>query len=178
MTAAAFQATYADWRLIKTRKTVQVVFEIPLESADAAYQALGGMPDAGTERWFGIARLKAPSPAQEAKQPRSSPDPSRDTDGAPIREKRAWIDLGAPQQAGILASDPAFWKFLNDEGLCLGVGRIWEPRIGTAGEGAAAIRHLCGVDSRADIKPGTVAEVTWLQIVNLYRAWQYEPEFV
>ena len=40
MTAAAFRASYSDWKLIKTRSVVQIVFEVPLEAADEAYQVL------------------------------------------------------------------------------------------------------------------------------------------
>ena len=55
--AAAFQATFSDWKLIKTRKVVQVVLEIPLEGADVAYQALGGMPDPAKEIWVASTSL-------------------------------------------------------------------------------------------------------------------------
>lgn len=60
---AAFGAEYADWKLIKTRETVQVVFEIPLSAADHAYQVLGGMPKPGTSIWFGIAKMEKPKDA-------------------------------------------------------------------------------------------------------------------
>jgi len=59
MTAAAFQATYSDWRLIKGRKCVQVVFEVPVEQADQAYQVLGGMPDPSKSVWCAIARMNS-----------------------------------------------------------------------------------------------------------------------
>jgi len=55
---AAFGAVYSDWKLIKTRKCVQVVFEIPVEAADHAYKVLGGMPHYEKSDWFGIARMK------------------------------------------------------------------------------------------------------------------------
>ena len=53
----AFLATYTGWKLIKTRACVQIVFEVPLEKANEAYELLGGMPVAATENWFAIARL-------------------------------------------------------------------------------------------------------------------------
>ena len=56
---AAFRAVYSDWRLIRTRKVVQVVLELPLEEADRAYSALGGMPRPDAEVWCGVARLKS-----------------------------------------------------------------------------------------------------------------------
>lgn len=59
---AAFSATYSDWRIVKTRSAVQIVFEVPLEAAGHAYNVLGGMPNFGEPVYFAIARLnKEPS---------------------------------------------------------------------------------------------------------------------
>ena len=55
---AAFSATYSDWKVVKTRRVVQIVFEVPLEAAGHAYNVLGGMPRFEKEEWFAIARLK------------------------------------------------------------------------------------------------------------------------
>lgn len=55
---AAFSASYADWKIVKTRRVVQVIFEIPLEAAGHAHNVLGGMPDPEAETWFGIARME------------------------------------------------------------------------------------------------------------------------
>lgn len=57
-TPAAFSATYSDLKLIKTRKVVQFVFEVPLEAAEHAMNVLGGMPSPMSEKWFAIARLQ------------------------------------------------------------------------------------------------------------------------
>lgn len=54
---AAFGAEYCDWKLIKTRGYVQIVFEIPLAAADHAYKVLGGMPNQDSSVWFGIAKM-------------------------------------------------------------------------------------------------------------------------
>ena len=53
----AIRACYSEWRLIKTRSAVQLIFEVPLHDADAAYQVLGGMPQPGSEQWFAIAAI-------------------------------------------------------------------------------------------------------------------------
>lgn len=55
---AAFSATYSDWKIVKGRKVVQIVFEVPVEAAGHAYNVLDGMPRFGAEKWFGIARLE------------------------------------------------------------------------------------------------------------------------
>jgi hypothetical protein len=60
---AAFSASYADWKVIKTRRVVQIVLEVPLEAAGHAYNVLGGMPNFGGEEWFAVARLNK-EPAQ------------------------------------------------------------------------------------------------------------------
>ena len=54
---AAFTATYSDWRVVKGRKVVQIVLEVPLEAAGHAYNVLGGMPTFGSENWFAVARM-------------------------------------------------------------------------------------------------------------------------
>ena len=46
-----------DIHTVKTRASFQLVFEIPIEQADAAMAILGGMPLPGQERWVGIAPL-------------------------------------------------------------------------------------------------------------------------
>lgn len=95
MTEAVFKATYSDWKLIKTRKVVQIVFEVPIEASDAAYQVVGGMADSGQEKWFAIARLDE-SPPKTEKAPRS------------------FHDMSPAQQAGMLCADPVFVKFLDE----------------------------------------------------------------
>lgn len=61
MDQAAFSASYSDWRVVKGRKVVQIVLEVPLEAANHAYNVLGGMPNPGEEKWFAIARMKQPT---------------------------------------------------------------------------------------------------------------------
>ena len=60
---AAFGGEYVEWKVIKTRRAVQIVFEIPLEAADHAYQVMGGMPDNDKSVWFAIAKMKKPDAA-------------------------------------------------------------------------------------------------------------------
>lgn len=58
MTDAVLQATYSDFKLIKTRKVISLSFEVPIEQANQVYAALG-MPDPSKERWVAIAALVA-----------------------------------------------------------------------------------------------------------------------
>src|SRR4051812_4591789 len=56
--AAVTQATFSDFRLVKGRKVAQLVFEVPIEQADQALAALGGLPQPATEAWVALARLE------------------------------------------------------------------------------------------------------------------------
>lgn len=89
---AAFSATYSDFKLVKTRKVAQLVFEVPLEAVDAALAVVGGMPDPSAERWFGIAPLR-----EEA-----------------VKAKTDWSDMPPASQAFLRCQDIVFRKFLAE----------------------------------------------------------------
>jgi len=57
---AAFTGTYSDWKVIKTRRVVQIIIEVPIEAAGHAYNVMGGMPRFDNEEWFVVARMKKP----------------------------------------------------------------------------------------------------------------------
>lgn len=162
MTAAAFQATYSDWRVVKGRKVVQVVFELPLELADQAYQVLGGMPIAATEIWCGIARINP----GDKQSPR--PDGASGSLGgaAGPTNKRKFSDMSPAQQAGMLCDDAAFRKFI-DETICT--------PCNTTEQAAEIVRDHCNVRSRSEL---TVTNLYWANLVDDYRKWQRVPEFV
>lgn len=91
---AAFSATYADWKLVKSRKVVQIVLEVAMEDSDAAYKLLGGMPNPAAETWVGVAKL--------VKQPEQ-------------KERRRWEMLSIGERAGIRCNEKAFQEFLGVE---------------------------------------------------------------
>jgi hypothetical protein len=155
---AVFSATYSDWRVIKGRKVVQIVFELPLESSDEAYQVLGGMPIAAREKWFGIARLNLTKTAAE-------------------KTKRSFNDLPEPQQAGILCNEPAFWRFLRerDPNLWYRCRRVDGKWLEYPDAAASVVRELCKVSSRAEI---TSKNVEWSTLLLSYRVWQKAAEVV
>lgn len=157
MTALAFKATYSDWKLIKTRGVVQVVMEVPLADADAAYNVLGGMPDYSKERWFGIAPIKTES---EVIQPAAAkPLPAPRSAGV----KRDWRDLSPQQQAGIHCEDPIFAAFLREQRP-----DDWHE----AQDAAACVRLICGVDSRKLLESNQRARIIWHQLDSQYQAWK------
>jgi hypothetical protein len=149
----AFRATYSDLKLIKTRKCVQIIFEVPQEDFDAAYEVLGGLPNPAVERWFGIAAL---SPGASAK-------PHQDQIPRPDGAKRDWRDLPPAQQAGIRCGEAAFVAFLKEEH-----SDHWH-------EGQTAtdcVRLICGVASRSELGTNQKARVIWHQLNSQYEAWR------
>jgi hypothetical protein len=147
VTAAAFSATYSDWKVIKGRKVVQVVFEVPIESADLAYQVVGGMPHPGTEAWFGIAKLDPRQQQKEPSAPRKAP--------VPTAQPRQSHPAGAPsyaKQLGIACNEPAFWDFVREKLPRNGCIAVTDEK-----QAADAVRFLCGVKSRSETIKGTPA---------------------
>ena len=100
MQQAAFKATYSDLKFVKTRKVAQIVFELPIEQADAFLQAFGS-PNPASETWCAIARL--------------TDDVKDNQDEKPAKK---WDSLRLSQQAAIRCSDELFQHFMivrNDE---------------------------------------------------------------
>ena len=92
---AAIRATFSDFKTVKSRKILQLLFEIPIEEGSRALEALGGIPHPGTEVWCGIARLDT----KKIEKP-----------------KRSFEELPLTQQIGIICNEPAFWRFLRSRG--------------------------------------------------------------
>lgn len=138
---AAIQASFSDFRLVRSRKACQLIFEVPIEGADAALAALGGIPQPHAESWVGIARLNGVT----------KPEPE-------LKEKQKWDDLKLSMQAGIRCEEKAFQKFL---------GVIPE----THEEAATEVRNICGVDSRSGLNDNLKAAERWKRLDRSYQAW-------
>lgn len=193
--AAAFEATFTDWRLIKGRKVVQVVLEVPLELADRAYQALGGMPDPAGSVWVAVARLNterqvmpdtgkqllpnnelpAPTEARPARaysERQVMPDTSGTTlhnelpASVPERPARAY---SLPQRVGMTCTDPMYWRYLKQGGYIVEMSEE---------NAAKAVRWICCVDSRSEIIPGSEAATAWDSHYSKFVAWRDAPELV
>lgn len=175
MPAAAIQASFADWKLVKTRAVVQLIFEIPVEQSDLAYKVVGGMPDAAKERWFAIARLQENGTGSETF--RASPASSREAEtvnnSGPA--SRSWHEMLPAQQAGLLCNAASFHKFLQE--MCVETWNRYASFDPTS-RAANSVRRLCEVSSRASIIHDTHAGMKWAELVKMYRAWMREPEYV
>ena len=142
--AKPIKATFSDCRLVKGRKVFQLVFETPIEAADDALAALGGLPRPDMEKWFGIVALdlsKAVSDAPE--KPNSAP--------------RNFADLPVPQQAALHCNDPNFQKFVQAD---------------NAEQAANFIRGKCGVKSRAELATNAAARAKWIELDDEFFRWQ------
>lgn len=155
---AAFKATYSDWKLIRTRGVVQVVMEVPLAEADAAYGVLGGMPNPANETWFGIAPINLHKPAKENKTS-VAPTPRQD----PKSVGGKWRDLQPAAQAGIRCAEPTFRVFLCEmHGYDASSDEL----------AAKAVRDFCGVNSRVELAANHKARVLWHQLDEQFQAWK------
>lgn len=93
---AIFQGTFSDFKVIKTRKVAQFVVEVPIEGADAALAALGGVPRADKEVWVVVARL---DPKAAGARP-SEPEKPK---------------FSLARQAAMACDDPRFVAFLAEK---------------------------------------------------------------
>ena len=150
MTATAFQATYADFKIIKTRRVAQIILEVSLEAADAAMAVLGGVPRPDQETWVGVARI-APAGQQGL--------PARPVDGKEDTPRRKLADMSLVQRAGMLSNDARFEAYLQQHGIA------WP------GRSAEYVRMFCCVESRKDIVIGSPAAGRFIELEADFHIW-------
>jgi hypothetical protein len=173
---AALEAVYSDWKVVKTRKVIQLVFEIPVEADQTAYKVMGGMPDHASSRWFAIARLnqqpakggrEATSPSLHENtltQPAEEPTPRAPK---PFHEKsytqQAWeMCRNTRFQQYMREQHPKSWGFLNN---------------GTPEERTTMlVRWMCQVKSRSEIKPDMASGRAWKSLMRWYHEWTQQRE--
>lgn len=162
---SAFQATFSDFRLVRSRKVCQFVLECPIESADAALEALGGLPRPDKEAWVAVARIdqKAVSQSTKGEEVYSIP-PGGSVEIKPRHRK--FNELPMVTQAAMLSEDKKFTRFLT------------ETRGPLVDDPADIVRAYCGVQSRAEILPGTKAGNRWALMLSAYEAWMHDVEHV
>ena len=138
---AIFQGTFADFRIIKGRKVAQFVIETPIEGADAALKALGGVPRADAEVWVAVARL----------------DPK--TASAPLAKSEK-EKFSFTRQAAIACNDPRFRAFMAERyGIAV-----------EDSDAAELVRATCKVKSRAEFDTDPEAGKRWQVLYTEYQA--------
>jgi hypothetical protein len=151
---AALKGTFSDFKLIRSRKICQLVIEVPLEHADAALQALGGIPNPADERWVAVARLNPEAKAQPIES---------DEDG----RKRRFHEMNPAAQIAMSCSAPSFREYLrthkvaslpDDKDAC----DSW-------------LKGFLGVKSKTEVVPGSEAFAVWNELRGSYEVWlRYE----
>lgn len=142
MTDAAMQADYCDLKIIKTRKVIQVVLEIPQEAGDAFIAAFG-LPRSDKNVPVAIARLDPTAKAEKPKGGKLS------------------------QRAGIVCGENAFWRFLEQKKGVVGFATCKE-RLGIA---VHTLRNICEIDSRAELDHNPEAAAKFNNLMAEYNAW-------
>lgn len=171
----AFKAAYADFKLVKTRKTAQFVFEVPIEGADAALKALGGVPQPDCETWVAVARLDPALAASERNAPVETPAPTNE-DIRDIRENRRveasrqrFSTMPLAKQAALRCNDPNFRRFLGERAFGGPGGDVLVDVDAAADE----VREICGVTSRSMISIAGESGRKWLALDAEYNDWKH-----
>lgn len=144
-----FRAAFSDFKLIRSRNCAQLVLEVPIEAADAALYALGGLPNPAAERWVAVARLNdEPPPAEPAAL--SAPEPKR------------WADMPPAQQAALRSGEKTFWRYL---------GERCGQEVSSEADAADIVRKLCAVESRKELNTDQQKRVLWHQLDRGFLEW-------
>ncbi len=184
----AFRATYSDWKLIRSRKVVQVVLELPIELSNQAYDVLGGMPNPASEIWVGVARLQsenddetpkeAANPAPTSKSAAAPEQPARALTGEeqevmhralhrstdkPVRAPRPFTSLPLSQQAAMLCQEAAFGRFFEE---------VYDEHVNRSGDVPNILRRRCGVASRREFAPDNEAGKMFIRYRDEFLAWK------
>ncbi|MGH2358943.1 MAG: hypothetical protein ACRDGM_00130 [bacterium] len=143
---AMINATFSDFKLIRTRSVAQLVFELPIEQADAALVALGGVPQPAEERWVTINLARA-------RQRTTKPSLLSDSEKARTR-------------CVLLCKEHAFqaWIFVR----ALEENRQIGEATGREAECARLVRDMLGVASRAEIAHDDAARAKFRQLEVAY----------
>lgn len=140
---AAIMGSLVDAKNVNAHKCVRLSIDVPSEHA-AMVLAAFGWPTMADPIPVAIARLTA----EPERQPAAIENPTTTTTYA--------------QQAGIMAQEPAFVRFLSERGLF---------PAGDDEDAAEAIRQHCGVKSRRDLIRGTPAGNRFRDLQLDYRNW-------
>lgn len=150
---AALRGTFSDFKLIRGRKVAQLVIEVPIEQADAALQALGGIPNPADERWVAVARLQP-----EAKQAPAETDEEG--------RRRRFHEMNPAAQIAMSCQSPSFREFLRArEGYLHDDAQTCD----------AWVKAILGIHSKGEVKPGSEAFAKWNELRGNYEVWlKYE----
>lgn len=143
---AAILATFSDWRTVKSRKQLQIILEAPMEKQGEILTILGA-PDPSNPKWVAIALLD--KKLMEGQAPKG---------GVTTQDYSKLI-----QRAGILCTEPAFWRFMQTQGY---------PGCKDEHACADAMRMTLDVGSRRDLATNADARFKFQLLTERYQAWR------
>lgn len=142
----ALKATYADLKTVKSRSSLQVILEMPIEALPSVVSLLGA-PIPGETVWVGLARLKLDAEGR-------TPVVEQLEDHRPAKPSKL---------AGILCNEGGFHTFLTENGH----------ETHNAEEAAEHVRLICGgIASRRDLDTNTHAAALFNELRGKYQAWR------
>ena len=173
----AIAGTFSDFRLIKGRKVAQFIIEVPLETADQALAALGGIPNPHAEKWVGIARLKDnPDGGSNQDNPKSA------TIAPPQAQARGAAEPATPRKRGRLeieayemcrSAEFSEWcrfssprKRWNNEHVIASrmPNKEWIETFP-----ASYVKWYCGVNHRHEIDTDPEAAARWRELMRMFQ---------
>lgn len=131
---AVIKAEFTDYRPVKTRKVLQLVFEVPAESQTEVFAALG-YPISGTSLWVAIAKLAEPL-----------------TTGAPAPERS--------EPRIYTRSQIAFLKLKDKDFLAWLVDTYWTGKE-DVGDYDALLKRALGIKSKSELNTDGLASMEW-----------------
>lgn len=153
---AIIEAEYVEWKMVKTRSSLQLIFEVPLERQEQVMRALGvPLPNVSTP--VAIARLVAVEERSNVVQIEDHRQPVEEDDVSPPRP--------LSQIAAMLCGVGAFQQFIYER------SEHWDHRP-TKEEAAEWLRTNCGVKSRTELNTNTDAARRFKEIRSGYEAWR------
>lgn len=157
-------ATFHDWRPVKGRKQLQLVFEVPLEQQTEVLTLLGP-PSYERPAWYAIARLTEPPrvgladrPLEGVNDPANlATEPGNSETAGPVTEEGKRLI----KQCAVACSDEGFQVFLANTG--------W---ISVTDEEtcADAVRKALGIKSRKEIGWNEIVQKKWKYMYGGYTA--------
>ncbi len=167
---AAIQGTFADFKLIKTRKLAQLVIEIPIEQADHALECLGGVPRSDMERWVAVARLNmSDASTREGGDGKRTLEAHAGEAEATTSATKPKREMTLANRIGMLCGDKRFQEYLKTEHP-ESVPHCSNDECKDCAE--YAVERLCNVTSLSDIKYDEPKSKVWkIEIYEPFQAW-------
>ena len=161
---AIISASFSDWRPVKSRKVLQLIFEVPVEQTEKVLNTLGA-PMPHEDNWCAIAVLTEEARSSMGEQGTLTAQAAGSNPAAPT--KKRFDEMSRAQQAGLLCNEKRFQEWLM---MAYGGWEHISPDITDAAERTAVwVRKYCAVQSRADLDASHAAGVNWDVLLTEYR---------